>query len=123
VNPAVAALGAIVGAGAGLAVGFVAFLLATFFPHLLHTALPGMTPPWFLGLWIAALAIPILAFRTVFRNGKGLGTKVYAVCGIAIVAGLFAADLTGIKRVFPWSTQWYLAPAIGQPETPSPLRR
>jgi hypothetical protein len=124
VNPLVAALGAVVGAVAGLVVGFFGFLLATFFPHMLHTALPGMTALWFLVLWIGALMLPVLWFRSVWTGGRGLGTKVFAVSGIAIVAGLFAGELTGAVRVFPWSQRFYLTPAVDRPDpTPAAVRR
>lgn len=122
VNPLLAALGAVVGAIAGLIVGFVAFLLATFFPHLLRTALPGMTYPWFFSLWLAAISIPLLALRSVLRGGKGIGTKVYAVFGMATVLGLFVGELTGAIRVFPWNVRFYIAPAV-EPPAPSPLKR
>jgi hypothetical protein len=122
VNPVMAALGAAVGAVAGLVTGYIGFLLATIFPHMLHTALPGMTGAWFFALWAAALTIPLLWFRTVFAGGRGLGTKVFACCGIAIVIGLFAGELTGLVRVFPWGQRFYLVPAVDRPAA-APLRR
>ena len=94
-SPIVAALGALTGAVAGLVVGYFGFLLATFFPHMLRTALPGMTALWFLMLWIVALTVPVLWFRSVWTGGRGIGTRVFAACGMAIVAGLFAGELAG----------------------------
>jgi ABC-type arginine transport system permease subunit len=57
------------GVFAGCAVGYVLYLLATVFPHMLHEALPNMTQAWFVALWIGALCVPILALRTVAVRG------------------------------------------------------
>ena len=118
-----AALGAVAGAIAGAVVAYFAFLPATLFPHLLHTALPGMTHAWFLALWFAALAVPMFWFRTVWTGGRGIGTKGFAACGCALIALLFVGELSGTVRVFPWDTRVYLVPAIDRPDpTPSARR-
>ena len=120
-HPVLAALAAIFGALAGLAFGAAGFLLATVFPAMLRTALPGMTDAVFLALWTAALALPVLAFSRVFRNGKGAGARAYASCGIGVILVLFAGELTGTITVYPWQTRVYMIPGpLNPPHTPSP---
>jgi hypothetical protein len=114
-HPVLHAIGVVTGAAGGLFVGYCGYLLATFFPHMLHTALPNMTQPWFLGLWAAAISVPVLAFRSVLLHGVGVGTRTYAACGMTIIIVLFVVDLTGVYRVFPWDTRFYIVPAIEAP--------
>ena len=122
-HPVVAALSAIFGALAGLAFGAAGFLLATVFPAMLRTALPGMTDAWFLALWTAAMALPVFAFSRVLRNGKGAGARAYATCGIAALLILFAGELTGTISVYPWHTRVYIVPGVlDPPVSPSPVR-
>jgi len=116
------ALSVVFGIAKGQIFGLGGFLLATAFPAMLRAALPGMTGPWFLGLWIAAVAVPILAFSRVFRKGR-LGARCYATCGIAALVILFVGDLTGTITVYPWNTSFYVVPDVfDRPATPAPTR-
>lgn len=121
-HPVAAALGAVVGGAAGTVVGFFGFLLATVFPHMLRTALPGMTYPAFLVLWMAALMVPALWFRSVWAGGRGLGTKVFAACGIVVVTALFVGDITGMVRAFPWEQRFYIVPGGEPPKATAPAQ-
>jgi hypothetical protein len=122
VHPFAAVLGAVVGGAAGVVVGFFGFLIATFFPHLLRTALPQMEYAPFLVLWMAALMVPVLWFRSVWIGGRGIGTKVFACCGIAVVTALFVGDITGLVRAFPWDQRFFIVPAIERPDTSAPAK-
>jgi ABC-type arginine transport system permease subunit len=119
-----AALSAIFGALAGLAFGAMGFLLATVFPAMLRTALPGMTDAVFLALWTAAMALPVFAFSRVFCHGKGAGARAYASCGIGVILVLFGGELTGTISVYPWHARFYVVPGVSNPpESPSPAVR
>ncbi|MEA2784916.1 MAG: hypothetical protein QOF71_1020 [Candidatus Eremiobacteraeota bacterium] len=123
-HPVMAALSAAFGALAGLAFGAAGFFLATVFPAMLRTALPGMTDAWFLALWTAAMALPVFAFSRVFRTGKGAGARAYASCGIFVILILFAGELTGTISVYPWHTRVYIVPGPMNPaDTPAPAIR
>jgi hypothetical protein len=123
VKPIAAALGGMAGAVAGSVIGYFAFLLATFFPHLLLTALPGMTNAWFLALWVVALGAAGGWFANVLRGGRGIGTKVFAVAGLVTIAALLAGDLTGTVRVYPWRERFYFVLGPQPDATPPGLRR
>jgi hypothetical protein len=125
VHPVLAGISALFGAPAGLAFGIGGFFLATVFPAMLRTALPNMTDTVFLVLWTLAMAVPFFAFTRVFRNGKGLGTRAYATCGLAAITILFAGELTGTISVYPWHARTYIVPGVYDPAgaTPPPARR
>jgi hypothetical protein len=109
-HPVLGAVSAFFGAVAGLVFGTAGFFLATVFPAMLRTAMPGMSDGVFLGLWTAALAVPLIAFARVFRNAKGLGARLYASCGILVLTLLFAGELTGTVTVYPWHARFYVVP-------------
>jgi hypothetical protein len=120
-HPILTALSVVFATLAGLAFGVVAFFIATVFPAMLRTALPGMTDAVFLALWTAALAVPVYAFSRVFRNGKGAGARAFASCGIGVILVLFGGELTGTISVYPWHTRVYIVPGAADPATsPSP---
>ena len=56
-------------------------------------------------------------------NAWFLGLKVFAVFGLVTIAALFAGDLTGTGRVYPWRERFYLVPGPQPDATPSGLRR
>ena len=120
-HPILTALSVVFATLAGLAFGVVAFLLATVFPAMLRTALPGMTDAVFVALWTAALALPVYAFSRVFRTGKGAGARAYASCGIGVLLVLFGGELTGTISVYPWHSRVYVVPGVlDRPAQPSP---
>lgn len=110
VHPILAAFSMGFGALAGAAFGIGGFFIATVFPAMLRTALPGMTDVVFLALWTGAMTLPLLAFARVFRNGKSLGGRAYATCGIAVLAISFAGELTGTISIYPWHARTYVVP-------------
>ncbi|MDP9104808.1 MAG: hypothetical protein M3N49_02640 [Candidatus Eremiobacteraeota bacterium] len=119
--PVLTAISVVFGALAGLAFGIGGFFLATVFPAMLRTALPGMSDAVFLALWSITVVLPLYAFSRVFRKGKGAGTRAYATCGIVAILTLFAGDLTGTISVYPWHTRLYVVPGvIDRPTSPPP---
>jgi hypothetical protein len=122
--PLLTAVSTVFAALMGLAFGVGGFLLAmVLFPAMLRTALPGMSEAVFLALWCVTVALPLYAFSRVFRNGKGLGARAYAACGVAAILILFAGELTGTISVYPWHTRVYIVPgAMDPPYTPAPRR-
>jgi len=106
VHPILSALSVTVGGFFGLVFGFFGFLLATVFPAMLRTALPGMPDAVFLVMWGACVLLVASAFGRVFRNGKGLSTRVWASCGVFMIVLLFAGELTGTISVYPWHTRF-----------------
>lgn len=117
------ALSVIFGALAGVAFGAMGFLLATVFPVMLRTALPGMSDAVFLMLWTAAMALPVYAFSRVLRHGKGAGACAYASCGIGVLLVLFGGELTGTISVYPWHARVYIVPGpVDPPHTAAPMR-
>ena len=120
-HPILTAVSVVFATLAGLAFGGAGFLLATAFPAMLRTALPGMTDAWFLALWTAAAAVPVFAFSRVLRKGKGAGARAYASGGILVILVLFAGELTGTISFYPWHTRFYIVPGpMNPPYTPSP---
>ncbi len=97
---------------AGLAFGIGGFFLATVFPAMLRTALPGMSDAVFLGLWCVTVALPLFAFSRVFRHGKGPGSRAYPTCGITAILILFVGELTGTISVYPWHARVYVIPGV-----------
>ncbi len=123
-HPVLAALSVVFGALTGFAFGIAGFFLATVFPAMLRTALPGMSDAVFLGLWSITVALPLFAFSRVLRHGKGAGTRAYATCGIAAILILFAGELTGTISVYPWHTRVYIVPGVlDRPASPAPAIR
>jgi hypothetical protein len=123
-HPILAALSVAFATLFGCAFGVAGFFIATVFPAMLRTALPGMTDAWFLGLWTAAVALPVFAFSRVFRHGKGAGARAYATCGIAMIVMLYAGELTGTISIYPWHTRIYIVPGVmDRPASPSPAVR
>lgn len=122
-HPILAGLSAVFGALAGLAFGIGGFFVATVFPAMLRTALPNMTDPVFLGLWTAAMALPVFAFTRVLRNGKGLGARAYATCGLTAITILFVGELTGTISVYPWHARTYIVPGVYDPAATTPPQR
>ena len=123
-HPVVSALSAVFGALAGVAFGTAGFFLATVFPAMLRTALPGMTEAWFLALWTAATALPLYAFSRVFLKGKGAGARAYASCGVTMILILFAGEVTGTISIYPWHTRVSIVPGpMNPPSTPLPAVR
>ena len=114
-HPVMSALSVGFGALFGIAFGAAGFFLATVFPAMLRTALPGMTDAWFLALWTATMALPVFAFSRVFLKGKGSGARAYASCGIIVILILFAGELTGTISVYPWHTRVYIVPGPMNP--------
>jgi hypothetical protein len=110
VHPVLGAISVFFGALAGCVLGFCAFLLATAFPAMMRVALPLMSDAVFIGLWAVCVALPVYAFSGVYRNGKGLGARAYAVCGIAVLTVLFAGELTGAIKLYPWQVRFYVTP-------------
>ena len=120
-HPILTALSVVLATLAGLAFGIAGFFVATVFPVMLRTALPGMTDVWFLALWTAAVALPLYGFVQVFRHGKGAGARAYASCGAAAIVILFAGELTGAITVYPWHARFYVVPGVlDRPASPSP---
>jgi hypothetical protein len=118
VHPILSGLSVMIGAFFGLVFGFFGFLLATVFPAMLRMAIPSMPGVAFLVMWIACILLIASAFGRVFRNGKGLSTRVWASCGFLAMIVLFAGDLTGTIRVYPWQTRFYMVPGpFEQPST------
>jgi len=123
-HPVLTALSMVFGGLAGLMFGIAGFFLATVFPAMLRTALPGMSDAVFLALWTVTVALPLFAFSRVFRHGKGAGARVYATCGIAAILILFAGELTGTISVYPWHTRVYVVPGVlDRPASQSPAVR
>jgi hypothetical protein len=111
------------GAIAGVVMGSLAFLLATTFPAMLHMALPNMSEPVFLALWCGTIAIPAVAFVRAIPRGLPSG-RAYAVLGAASLMLLFAGEITGTYRVYPWNTAFFITPGpYLPPTTPVPIRR
>ena len=111
VHPILSALSVAVGAFFGLVFGFFGFLLATVFPAMLRMALPSMSEAVFLAMWSACLLFVASLFGRVFRDGKGLSTRVWASCGILAIGVLFTGELTGTISVYPWHTRFYMVPS------------
>jgi uncharacterized membrane protein len=124
-HPVLTVLSTTCGALVGFTFGIAGFMLATAFPAMLRTAMPAMSAAVFLALWAACLALPVYGFTRVFRNGKGLGARAYASCGIAAILIAFAGELTGTITFFPWSTRMYVVPGVfDRPaSTPAPNAR
>jgi hypothetical protein len=110
VHPVLTAISCFFAGLTGLALGIGGFFLATVFPAMLRTALPGMSDPVFVALWTAFMALPLIAFSGVLRGGKGAGARAYAVCGIATILILFGGELTGTISVYPWHVRTYIVP-------------
>jgi ABC-type arginine transport system permease subunit len=109
-HPVLTAISCTFAALAGIGLGIGGFFLATFFPALLRTALPGMGDLVFVTLWTAVMALPLIAFSRVLRGDKGAGARAYAISGIAAIAILFAGELTGAISVYPWHVRAYIVP-------------
>jgi ABC-type arginine transport system permease subunit len=122
-HPILTALSVTFAIVAGVTFGIAGFFVATVFPAMLRTALPGMSDAWFLSLWTCAVALPVFAFSRVFRNGKGAGARAYASCGIAVIAVLFAGELTGTISIYPWHARVYVVPGVFDRPPPSPAVR
>ncbi len=119
VHPVLAALSAVFGAAVGFVFGIAGFMLATAFPAMLRTAIPSMSGGTFLAMWVVFVALPALAFARVFRNGKGLGARAYATCGIAAIVIAFAGELSGTITFFPWERHMYIVPGAFDRPAPS----
>ena len=105
-----------------IVIGYVGFLLATAFPAMIATALPSLSRTAFLVLWTLTIAVPVLAFRRVLVQGKGLGARVFATVGIAMVVGSFAGEVTGQWPTYPWNLRFVFIPGEFDPwPTPSPI--
>ena len=123
-HPVLTAISVIFATLAGLAFGVAGFFIATVFPAMLRTALPGMSDATFLALWTATIALPVFAFSRVLRGGKGPGARAYAMCGIAAIVILYAGELTGTISIYPWHTRIYVVPGVlDRPASPSPAVR
>lgn len=123
-HPVLTMLSVVFATIAGLVFGVAGFFIATAFPAMLRTALPGMTDAWFLTLWTIAVALPLYAFSRVFRNGNGPGARAYAACGFAAIVLLFAGELTGTLTVYPWHARLYVTPGVlDRPASPAPAIR
>ncbi len=92
---------------AGIVFGFFAFLLATAVPATLHFGLPHLPFGWFLGIWVAMIALFSLSFRGMFRRGDRSGRIFAATAGTVMIA-LFIGEVTGIVPIYPWRTIFFM---------------
>jgi uncharacterized membrane protein len=124
VHPVLAALSAVFGGAVGFVFGILGFMLATAFPAMLRNAIPSMSQATFIAMWVVFVALPALAFARVLRNGKGIGTRAWATCGIAAILIAFAGELTGTITFFPWERHIYIVPGVFDrpPATATPRR-
>ena len=124
VHPVLRALSLGFAAVSGCIVAVVAFLLVAGFREMLQTALPGMTTVWFFALGAGGVGIAISAFSVVYRKGKGLGSRVYAGCGIGLLLVLVGGELTGTIRLERRPTAIYIVPGpYERPATHPPVTR
>ena len=116
------ALGTVTGALTGTAL----FLFATLVAALFGNADPAMSPQMFLALWCALIAIPVFCYARLACKPEALPSgRAFAGCAACVIAVLFAGELTGITRVYPWHLRLYVVPGVYDRPivTPAPVTR
>ena len=111
-HPILATLSVVFGALTGFAFGIAGFFLATVFPAMLRTALPGMSDAVFLGLWSITVAlftneyhVPLLppAVAALMGTATELSMPVLLMLGLATRFGAFVLFFFNIIAVVSYA--------------------